>query len=185
MDAMTALSRSTAVIAVAALGTLITATALGHGGDTTKIHGCVVKDTKYVRIVGASDNCKSNETALDWSVQGPPGVPGASGPVGPAGEQGEQGPAGPGGVSGWEIVQEDHLLQPNTERGVVVECPAGKKVLGGGWDAPFEIFDNEHLSVGRTGPLADGSGWWFAVDNDAQNEPGLLVWFRAVCASVS
>jgi hypothetical protein len=49
-------------------------TARSHGGDTTKIHSCVNSDSGAVKIVGASDVCRNNETALDWAVTpiGPP-----------------------------------------------------------------------------------------------------------------
>lgn len=38
-----------------------------HGGDTNLVHACVLKNIGTIRIVAASENCKSFETALDWS----------------------------------------------------------------------------------------------------------------------
>jgi len=71
-----------------------------HGGDASMIHGCIAKDTKYVRIVGANDRCKSGETAIDWNVQGPQGAVGQTGPIGPAGPIGATGSVGPAGADG-------------------------------------------------------------------------------------
>lgn len=56
------------------LGTVVSLTTtlvLAHGGDTSKVHSCVKNSTLLpgaanVRIVSATTNCNSNETALDW-----------------------------------------------------------------------------------------------------------------------
>ena len=95
-----------------------------HGGDTTKIHGCItnfgapVSGAGAIRIVRADQTCGPNETALDWNQQGvagvagpqgpqgdpgaagPPGAAGATGPAGPPGPAGAIGPAGPPGSAG-------------------------------------------------------------------------------------
>jgi len=60
-------------------------TTLAHGGDATLIHACVKSSTGEIRIVGASDTCKISETALDWRIQGNPGIPGPQGPPGTSG----------------------------------------------------------------------------------------------------
>ena len=58
-----------------------------HGGETALIHSCVAKDGT-LRIVGATTTCKSQETALDWSITGPQGLPGQSGAPGAQGARG-------------------------------------------------------------------------------------------------
>jgi collagen triple helix repeat protein len=66
-------------------------------GDDTVIRACVKSDTPgngQVRIASAAESCRSNETAIQWNVTGPPG------PAGPAGPAGPQGPAGPAGSQG-------------------------------------------------------------------------------------
>ena len=88
--------------------------ASAHGGDTTKIHACQ-NPAGQLRIVDASQACKSQETALDWNaqgiqgdigIQGPQGVPGATGTPGPKGDTGAtgatgtQGPPGTNGTAG-------------------------------------------------------------------------------------
>ena len=97
MRARKAVAATTAT-AVSVLG--VAALAAAHGGDTTQIHACVAKETKYFRASGANDTCKQGETALDWNIQGPTGPQGAAGPAGPAGPQGPAGPAGAQGPAG-------------------------------------------------------------------------------------
>lgn len=53
-----------------------------HGGNPALVHGCVNNVNKHARIVGANAACKSNETAQDWSITGPPGPIGPQGPAG-------------------------------------------------------------------------------------------------------
>ena len=80
------------ILAILAIGLLVGGIATlvsAHGGDTTLIHSCVQKSNGGVRIVGANDICKVNETSLDWNIVGPAGSPGPTGPEGP------MGPAGP------------------------------------------------------------------------------------------
>jgi hypothetical protein len=62
----------------------LVSTAAAHGGDTTVVHACV-KDNGNVRIIGASEDCKAQETAQHWSITGPAGPAGPAGPGGPAG----------------------------------------------------------------------------------------------------
>lgn len=80
-------------IGLAATSAVGAAFALAHGGDASQVHGCVGDGSKLVRIVDANENCRSNETALDWAIQGPPGPPGTGvaqiGPVRVAGNQSE------------------------------------------------------------------------------------------------
>lgn len=44
-----------------------------HGGDASLIHGCKNNFTGILRIVGPSDTCRANETAVDWNITGPAG----------------------------------------------------------------------------------------------------------------
>ena len=87
------------VVAGAALGFGIYVSA--HGGDTSRIHGCVDNRTGTIRIVGATQTCAaSKETPLDWNIVGPSGPQGIQGPAGPQGLQGLSGPQGPQGMTG-------------------------------------------------------------------------------------
>jgi len=59
-----------------------------------------VKRNGDVRIVEQGERCKSQETRMSWSVEGPKGDTGAIGPQGPKGETGATGPAGAAGAPG-------------------------------------------------------------------------------------
>ncbi|MGE0686939.1 MAG: hypothetical protein AB7P33_09360 [Dehalococcoidia bacterium] len=70
------------------IATGVTTLVSAHGGDASKIHACVNNSSGTIKIVGVSDGCKNNETALDWNIQGVAGPAGAAGPAGPAGPAG-------------------------------------------------------------------------------------------------
>jgi hypothetical protein len=64
------------------------------------IHACYNKSTGTLRVIDSSvTNCPSNDTALNWNVQGPQGPQGPAGPQGATGPQGPAGPTGPSGLS--------------------------------------------------------------------------------------
>ncbi|MEM8620188.1 MAG: hypothetical protein AAGF73_10735 [Actinomycetota bacterium] len=76
--------------------------------------------------------------------QGPEGQPGPrrpggkEGPESKEGPEGPQGPQGDRGISRWEIVSDVDEGNEITaaDRSTSVECPDGKKVLGGGGSVP-------------------------------------------------
>ena len=79
-----------ACLAIVAIGATY---ALAEGGSTT-LNACANK-TGQLRLLQANDACKSDETAVQWNVQGPKGDRGATGTQGPKGDQGPAGaPAG-------------------------------------------------------------------------------------------
>lgn len=114
--------------------------------------------------------------------QGPIGPQGPAGPEGPPGPQGASGPAGPPGVSGYEVVESTITTVGNVTTGVVsieAACPAGKRVLGGG----FRISpDDASRSVGVSGtrPNAAGNGW--LVDVTSNNFGTWTFTASAICA---
>lgn len=63
------------------------------------IRGCVGPQGS-LRVVGAAEACKANESLLSWNARGPSGPAGATGATGPAGPTGATGPAGPEGPAG-------------------------------------------------------------------------------------
>ena len=77
---------------VAALSTVLPARpAAAHGGDATKIHGCVILSTLLLRIVGPNQNCLPVlEAPLDWNIKGPTGAKGATGAGGTSGPVGAE-----------------------------------------------------------------------------------------------
>jgi hypothetical protein len=113
--------RGTLVLLIVMLAASLTSWVVrAHGGDITLIHACVTvghtdddddkasdenavkarRSIGAIRIIGADEECKKNEVALDWNIQGPAGPAGPQGDVGPAGPPGPAGPAGPQGDVG-------------------------------------------------------------------------------------
>ena len=119
---------------------------------------------------------------------GPKGDAGANGAAGPKGDAGAAGDAGlrgppglPGtsGITGWQYVITPGQVVPAGDRAAAeVDCPAGKKVLGGGvsstWWIPY---------VYHSAPQRDLSGWRGAIWNTGPIDVTVFVW--AICAYVT
>ena len=88
------------------------------------------------------------------------GARGPSGPAGPQGAAGPQGPAGPSAVSAITPVTAGGIVAAGDFDGGTVTCPAGQRVISGGWfagGADSEVFvDNAN---------ADRTGWSVLLDN--------------------
>ena len=148
------------------------------------LHACYVtaSGTVYrIKATNAPANCvDAAHIAFTFNVMGPAGAAGATGPTGPAGATGPTGatgpagptgatgptgPAGPAGpsagVSGQTIVEQSASLptgdDPTPVTTTDVPCPAGTKVLSGG----FEIVGLPN--VGAIPTFTGGSGVTVAV----------------------
>lgn len=112
--------------------------------------------------------------------QGEQGLPGPAGPEGPQGEQGLPGPQGeqgPPGVSGYEIV----TTSTTTAGGFVTQiaiCPAGKRVLSGGYRGTT----TRPLLVHRDVPV-DGMAWRVTVRTDNPPPTPWTLYVYAICAN--
>lgn len=122
---------------------------------------------------------------------------GAQGPVGSQGPQGERGAIGPSGpngrqglpgISGYEIVKKEASVGNNQFKILNVECPQGKKVIGGG--CRFSGTD-ESLVIVSSNPtypdLTSGYkyGWNCAGHNQFTNfSSSFELWVLAICANV-
>ena len=158
------------------------------------IHGCYTRSGGALRVIdGSVTNCRSSETALDWNVagaQGPQGPVGPAGPVGPpapqvpqgpTGPAGPQGPAGPTGISNWEFVNKGYAIPADGNESLSVDCPSGKKVLGGGVTVDGSANNWPRLQYSGPGGIATG---WVARISNADGAPfGAFIW--AICATVS
>jgi hypothetical protein len=178
-----------------------------HGGNTALIHACVNNTSGEIKIIGANANCPNNYRALDWNIQGPigpVGLVGPAGPVGPVGpvgpmgpqglqgeqgsqglpgQQGIQGIQGPAGISGLEIVQVNTAPQDTARIDVIIECPAGKKVLGGGYATAG---NNLNTSIVANGPATSSHWAVTAVTNDYPAiRVGWSIQGYAICAIVA
>jgi hypothetical protein len=86
---------------------------------------------------------------------------GCAGPAGPAGPEGRPGPAGSssaGATSGWERVSNSRVVTMPPNDGVFdqyVNCPSGKKVLGGGGEARIDHGVTGAVALSASVPTAD------------------------------
>jgi hypothetical protein len=163
-------------LTVAALGIGGVAYAGGFSGGV--IHACEKKSDGALRI---ASSCTSNEQAIWWNVQGPPGPQGpkgatgpkgAPGSAGPSGAPGSPGPSGPPGapgtsgpVSGYQIIQNtgtSTLLVSNVwAQGFGATCPAGDVAVGGGGNAVVDTTATGDLQADLAGSYpASDTTWW-------------------------
>jgi hypothetical protein len=116
--------------------------------------------------------------------QGDKGETGAAGPkgsTGPAGPAGARGPAGPSGVIGWSYHTKGASLSGESFKTVNVDCPTGKKALGGGVAVTSGLWAMRLIQSAPSGGAA--TGWLATVANDASNfTTSFYVW--VLCATV-
>jgi hypothetical protein len=128
------------------------------GGSAYAAKQITSKDIKNgtIKTVDMSSSAKQ---ALKGNAgpRGPQGVPGAQGAQG---SQGPQGPAGPSEVSALTPVTGSLSVAAGTIDGGTVACPAGTRVVSGGFFA-----DGGIVFLDAAG--ADRAGWAVAVDNSA------------------
>ena len=140
----------------------------------------------------------------DKGDKGDPGAPGTAGAkgdrgpagvAGPQGQQGQQGPQGPqgfngspgqNGVSGWSYHTAGVTIDPDTYDDVSVDCPDGKKALGGGAAASGPYQGNYmNGAIVRSAPSgASATGWTVRYTNGySMGKMTVYVW--AICAKVT
>ena len=118
-------------------------------------------------------------------LQGERGLQGEQGPQGLPGQQGIQGLQGPAGISGWEVVT---VRSDNTggealnSIGVYVDCPAGKKVLGGGYS--MTIGSLVGFSTAFNAPVGP-STWYVGLVRNDLTPTYWTVDAYAICANVA
>ena len=94
------------------------------------------------------------------------------------GQAGKDGADGKDGVSGWEMV--DEQLDPGTGWNVTAACPAGTKVLGGG----FRQGGDEQMVL-KSRPTWEGDGWYVSFDVEDGTTPKFGATAFAICAKVN
>ena len=131
---------------------------------------CISKSSGDVRVIDPSTGatCKSWELKRTWNQKGQPGAP--------------------GGLAGYEVVTTSIDLAGFGGYGAIqsVNCPAGKRVLGGGAEylnAAGQVVGFSEARVVTSAPTADGTGW--RVNLFMASNPDLRitsVGVRATCA---
>jgi hypothetical protein len=130
--------------------------ALAHQANAQAIRACVNNSSGTIHIVAPGTACPSNQTLLTWSVNG---------------------------ITGHQIVAHQLFLTPGQMTNVHVDCPEGKKVLGGG----FDIESPDFVKVFSSEP-SDGAGnasdhsWNVLARNDDSRSRQVTV--SAVCAAL-
>lgn len=179
--------------------------------SSATIHACVHRESGQVRIVSGGEQCRRNETALEWNAEGPAGPvgAGAQGEMGPAGPQGDTGPAGPTGdpgpagpqgetgavgpagpqgpagapgISGWEQRTAFATVSAGGTASAVVRCTSGKQVFGGGFATPGA---GTTIVESHPATVAPGQnpGWIVWARNSSATDTTLTVY--ALCATAT
>jgi Collagen triple helix repeat (20 copies) len=189
-----------AVVAISAL--VVTAAALAAGATSSKAPKVKVKCPTRV-LSGKKVTCRLFGH-LPRGPQGERGPQGARGPQGPKGQKGEKGAkgdtgakgaTGPAGVSGYEVVSQtfEGVFVQNSGgfRGLsevkTVNCPAGKRVIGGGTDLgtnPAQNGQQRQVTVSLSGPNGTGNGWSVQLFNNSTTiDTSIDLSVYAICAS--
>ena len=149
-----------------------------HAADE-QVFACV-KRNGDVRIVDRGERCKSQESRMSWSIEGPQGDRGAIGRRGPKGDTGAQGPqgaAGPAGAPGAPGAQGPAGAQgepgpkgePGTDGAAGPPGPAGPQGPAGGaanLTSPNGLFA---IEISNRGVFIRGPGGTLFVDHRGAN----------------
>jgi hypothetical protein len=121
---------------------------------------------------------------------GPQGVPGERGQIGPKGDAGLQGLPG---VSGLQIASNQTAEDSTDSKSLTVDCPAGKKVFGGGASIAGSQDPNVGASVaiGSSGPFVDDinqvlpseTSWRVEAHEHAATAEGWQLAVYAICGN--
>jgi hypothetical protein len=112
---------------------------------------------------------------------GPRGPVGTAGPAGPAGPQGPAGTAG--GVSGLEVIYAASDGGAFTVKSIEAQCPAGKKVTGGG--SIIAGATNARVTISAPGQVPNPTSWYVEADEPTPSGANWTLYAYAVCATAS
>jgi len=154
------------------------------------------RDGKFPAAVGIAGTAGQQGPKGDKGDQGGPGpvgprgatgLKGATGPAGlagPVGARGPAGPPGPSGISGWQYLTAAMAIPRDQSRTWQVNCPSGKKALGGG--VSTTAGNTKVSQISESAPAgAEATGWAASVYTTpaAGSTPTYYVW--VICAYVS
>lgn len=169
--------RTGATTTALAAACLTTGTVLGNSmiassdSGSTVISACYSNHSGFVRILTGDQQCRQDESAIEWNSAGPQGPPGPAGPAGP-------------GLTGIERLSSASASDSEDSKTLEATCPAGKMVLTGGarvasdasfppsaaaylnWSAPLVITDETRATswVARAGePTPTDRAWSLVV----------------------
>jgi hypothetical protein len=172
---------------------LVAAVAIG-GVSLASAGSNALRKKEKVRV--KCPNAPGKKVTCKLKGQLPEGPRGPRGPRGDKGKTGAQGQPGPPGVSGYEIVTETFtdVFAPdsNSTRGLsevkTVDCPAGKRVIGGGADLGTNAGQNgqqRQMIVSASVPNGTGDGWNVQLFNNSTSFGSSIdVKAYAICVNV-
>ena len=140
---------------------------------TNKLTGCRNTSTGTLDQVKAGllpmgGACGAGEVAVTWNK---------TGPRGPQGPTGATGATGAPGVSGWETVNSTSANDSSNSKQVIVNCPAGKKVVGGGGNA-----SGGYAFLFVSQPVASG-GWGVVATESPTTSANWTLTAYAICVT--
>jgi hypothetical protein len=170
------------VISVIALLFSLTGTAVAGAlvtGANVKNGSLTGKDVKDSSLASADIK---NGTIKKVDIKGGQFPAGPQGPQGPEGPQGPGGPQGPAGLSGLQIVNSYSTLNSASYKFVFANCPAGKKLVGGG---AYVVGVPKEIGIVASYPISTTS--WFASAHElpAVYLPNWRIRAYAICATVA
>jgi hypothetical protein len=117
--------------------------------------------------------------------KGGPGPQGERGPIGLTGPQGPPGPMDPSVVRNWSYHTAGHTIGPEDYATWGVDCPTGKKALGGGVAASGRNVGNiRHSAVVQSAPAGAAATGWVVTYSNGFYEGNVTAYAWVICASV-
>jgi hypothetical protein len=104
-------------------------------------------------------------------------------PAGPPGQKGDTGDPGPPGLSGYQIVMGRSVQTNSTYNSVSMDCPPGKKAIGGGGGTGGGIVPGDGPYITDSFPSVDGTGWLVQTARGTSGYSSLVGF--VICANVS
>jgi hypothetical protein len=128
------------------------------------------------------DNAVSSRKVLDGSLLAGDFKRGQL-PAGPMGPQGPAGPAGTPGVSGLEVVYAASASGPGAVKDAEAQCPAGKKVTGGG--TVLTAGSKATVTASAPGAVPNPTSWYAEARQYAPADVDWTLFAYAVCATTA
>ncbi len=178
------LSRPSPALVVASLALLVALTGTSYAAVTLANNSVGTVQLK----TGAVTSPKVRDGSLgviDLAPAARLALKGQVGAQGPAGPRGDKGDAGPPGVSGLEIVSASSVFDSAPEKTLVVRCPTGKRLAGGGAGAWGRAMISIPAGVALTASHPFDDGAWLAAAREVN--PTEAEWFlrvNAICVAV-
>jgi hypothetical protein len=152
----------------------------GKAAAPAVIRACASTKTGVVRI---AKRCRRREKRISWNAVGRQGRQGLRGPRGVAGATGAPGPKGePGTVGAVHVTGTSRTVADgaaNTTVASSAACPAGKTLLGGGFNVGGEV---AKAIVTASMPSSSEANTWTASAVAISANADIAITAYAVCA---